>query len=210
MGDSFLITRPDHDDTTRYLYVFCEKIVKKASQLGKKFIDLKKKKANLREFLKSVKIINPLILILNGHGNENVVTGFNNKTLIEKDRNDNLLKERITSALSCQSAKKLGPSAVKKGALAYIGYDEDFIFLIEENKISTPLSDKTAGQFLNPAIDVPLSLLSGSTAKKAYQKSQNSFRKIIRKLQSSDTGKAEKEAILYLLWDKNHQVCLTK
>src|SRR3989344_837654 len=128
MSSSYLITRPDHDDTTRYLFFWAEKIIKKAGTLKKKIVDLSGKKASPAQFLKALRKIKPHFLFLNGHGNEDVVTGFNNVPLVEKDRNENLLKNRrgknpkiISKRLSENSSQPRPPKPNRKQFTTFNG-----------------------------------------------------------------------------------------
>ncbi|KKT36670.1 MAG: hypothetical protein UW22_C0034G0013 [Candidatus Gottesmanbacteria bacterium GW2011_GWB1_44_11c] len=104
--------------------------------------------------------------------------------------------------------KELGPSCVKKGTTAYVGYTDDFIFLTEEAKESRPLTDKVAKLFLEPSNDVAISFIKGHSAGQANQRSKDYFKKNIKKLMTSDTPKEDRELIPYLLWDMDHQVCI--
>lgn len=113
----------------------------------------------------------------------------------------------MTYALSCSSAKILGPTAVNAGATAYIGYNEDFIFFISPEKISRPLQDKTAEMFLTPANHVIVSLAKGHTTKEATDAAKGYFLKSIQKFISSEASIDEREYMRYLIWDMKSLVC---
>lgn len=203
-----LITRPNHDLPTNYLFYFSEEIISQAKKNRIAVADLKKNRANKKELVRIVKKIKPEIIVFNGHGNEEIISGYNNEVLIKINRDEELLKRSIIYAVSCRSAKKLGPSCIKSGTLTYLGYTEDFIFLYDENVVTRPKNDKIASFFLKPSNQVAISLLKKNTAGQSSLRSKELFRKTIRRLLTSEAAGKEKEALPYLLWDLNHQVCL--
>lgn len=208
MNNYFLITRPNHDVTTNYLYYWSTKIITEAEKKGFEVIDLKGERANKKEFVSVINKTRPSFVVLNGHGNEEAVAGFDNKNLIKVGDNERLLNEKISYAVSCRSAKILGSECVRQGAKAYIGYEDDFTFLVDETKITKPLEDKTAEFFLEPSNQIAISLLKGNNTGNSYQKSQQYFRRNIRRSLTSETASADKENVPFLLWDMKHQVCL--
>lgn len=203
-----LITRPNHDDITRYLYFWSEIIIHQAKKLKKVVIDLAGKKANYQEFIKVLKKNNPLFIIINGHGNKKVVTGFNNEILAQSGLNESVFDRKIVFARSCQSAAILGKSCVKKGTKTYIGYNEDFVFFVEEDKKNNPLEDKTAKIFLEPSNFIAIALLNGENTGQANDKSKEMYRQNMAKLMTSETPEQDRELIPFLRWNMVHQVCL--
>lgn len=208
MNKKFVITRPDHDLTTDYLSHWGKLIITQAKQKGIDVIDLRRERANRQELEHIILKTKPSFLVLNGHGDDKTVTGYDNKPLIEAGKNDQLLQGTVTYAFSCRSGKKLGRKAVESGTRAYIGYDDDFIFMVDESKHSKPLQDKTAALFFEPSNAVAIALLKGNTASTSSERSKNMFRQNIRKLLTSESPREEKDALPYLVWDMNHQVCL--
>jgi len=208
--NSVRVTRPKHDITTNYLYYWAGLVIKEAESKNIKIIDLKEKRANCKEFTNVVKKINPDLIFLNGHGDSNTVTGHNNQPLVENNRNESILDKKIIYALSCCSAKRLGVKCVKKGTQAYIGYNDDFIFMFEEDQTTHPTQDKTAKLFLKPSNLVVSTLIKNNSPKESYNRSQKAFKKNITSLLSSETPHGRKETLPYLLWDMKHQVCLEK
>jgi hypothetical protein len=183
MNHSLLVTMPNFDLTTRYISVWAKKIIKLAQEKGDEVFNLEKKRANRKEFESMMKKNEPTIVFLNGHGDYDLVAGQDNEILVKiGEENEKLLKSKIVYALSCRSGKILGPSSVKFGASAYIGYDEDFIFLYDETKRTRPEQDKTAEMFLEPSNQVMVSLLKNHTPKEAHQNSKQSY--VIMKIES--------------------------
>lgn len=209
MEKSLLITRPEHDLTTLYISKWSEKVIDEAKRKKVDVIDLHREKANKNRvagILKKKAGIKMLV-IFNGHGNADMVTGHDNEPLVTKDNAD-VLSAKIVYARSCQSAKVLGKTAVAKGCLAYLGYQEDFIFLIDEDKITKPLEDAKAALFLEPSNYVINSLLKGHSAIDANNRSKNLFRKNLEKVLTGKNSSEDRYAARFLYWDMTNQVCL--
>src|SRR3989338_9661118 len=117
-----LITRPEHDPGTRYLSRWSERVIEEAQKRNFDVIDLHKEKATRKEFEGRVKKIQPEFILINGHGSENSVTGHDNEVLVQHGDNEALLHNRITYAVSCDSAAVLGTECVKKGKTTFLGY----------------------------------------------------------------------------------------
>ncbi len=207
MKHSLLVTRPNFDLTTRYISTWAKKIITLAKEKGNNVFDLDKKRANRNEFESIIRKKEPSLIFLNGHGDYNIVACQNNEELIRAGDNERILKSKVVYALSCRSGKILGPSSIKFGADAYIGYDEDFIFLYDENKRTRPEQDKIAEIFLEPSNQVMVSLLKNHTPKEAHKNSKQSFARRIRKFLSSQSTAQESSAVKYLIWNMQHQVC---
>lgn len=205
-----LITRPNHDPTTNYLYYWSQELIDLAKKRGNQVIDLAKKRANAEEFASVIKKVRPSLVVLNGHGNSSIVGGYNDEPLIIAGKNEGLLNKAIVYARSCKSGEKLGPASIKSGCRAYIGYDDDFVFVTEIDKITRPLEDKTAKFFLEPSNCVVTSLLKGHSVEEADRRSKNLLRQNIQKLVTSAASKEEGDLVPYLLWNYTHQVCLGK
>lgn len=208
MSKTILITRPSYDSTTRYISSWAEKVIQVAKSKGNSVIDLYKNRANKKETIGVIQKKNPTLIFLNGHGNDEIVTGHEGEVLIGVGVNEAILKSKIIYALSCRSAKVLGPSSIQHGAEVYIGYDEDFIFMYSVDKINHPLEDTTARLFLEPSNQVGISLLKGHTAQSSHENSKKFFMRNIQRLLTSQASKEDSAAVRYLLWDMQHQVCM--
>ncbi len=191
MSFTYLITRPEHDDTTYYLSNWGEKTIKVAESQGAKVLDLHGERANKEEFESKMKKLSPELVMLNGHGDLDLVTGNKNQVLIKAGVNEELLKSKIVYALSCKSAKILGPASIRVGALSYTGYEDDFIFVYEPNLFTRPLLDKTAGLFLEPSNIFVESLIKGNSVRESFERSRNiikkNFNRAVSTLESDPT-----------------------
>lgn len=206
---SILVTRPNHDITTRYLYYWARAVITEAEKRDLIIYDLKVKKANKNTLEGIIKKTQPSLIFINGHGDRSCVTGYDNEVLIKAGDNDSILEDKIVYALSCRSADQLGESSIKCGAIAYLGYKDDFVFMMESDKTSHPLQDKTASLFLDPSNLLIISIVKGNTPDDSYNRSQRAYKKNIQKLLTSESAPESKDLIPYLLWDMDNQVCLS-
>lgn len=204
MAQHLLITRPEYDYTTRYISEWAEKYLKLAKEKGYSLIDLKRERANRQEFESVIKKKKPEFIILNGHGNSDEVAGHDNETLIETHTNSEILADKITYALSCQSAKKLGVKVGLYPNTTYIGYKEDFAFLCLEKYGRKPTKDTLAGFFLEPSNAIVVSLLKGHNTSDSFSRGQYEFTKNIQKLLTSKIKSDEYSALRFLVWDLKH------
>lgn len=204
-----LITRPEHDHGTRYLSRWSECIIEEANRKGFTVIDLHGKKATRSDFEGRVRKINPALVVLHGHGNERSVTGHDNKPLVTLGENETVLYDRITYAVSCDSAALLGREIAEKGSATYIGYTKSFVFNFNPAHINQPTRDTRAAQFLNASNQVALALLKGHTAKEASERSKKAFKQSLLALLSSiASDSCAQEDAKDLYWNMTHQVCL--
>lgn len=202
---TILITRPNYDYTTRYLSLWAEKIKDFALSRGDSVLDLDGVRANKKEFESVNRKKSPSFIFLNGHGDRNFVCGQDNQILIEAGKNEEVLKSKIVYALACKSGQELGLKSIDKGAVAYIGYREDFIFMITTEKRTRPLEDKTAALFLDPSNQIANSLLKGNSVEESSRKSRSFFIRNIQKLLTSQSASEETAAVRYLYWDMKNQ-----
>jgi hypothetical protein len=112
---------------------------------------------------------------------------------------------KIIYALSCSSAKVLGESAVKKGAEAFIGYNESFVIYTDSERETTPLKDNIASSFIKPSNILSLSLLKGKTAKESSEKSKEEYKKEIRNYFTSNSIEGAERIAVGLFWNMNNQ-----
>ncbi len=207
---TLLATRPNFELTTKYISSWASKALEYAQEKEVVIFDLEKEKANRLTLETTLQEYSPEFVFLNGHGDYDKVCGQDNECLISANNNENILSGRTVYALSCRSAEILGKTAVAKGALAYIGYTEDFIFLYDEQQKQSPLQDKIAQLFLGPSNQVVLSLINGLSAQEASQNSKEHFLANVKKTLTSEAPKEQKGIVRYLLWDRHHQACWEK
>ena len=202
-----LITRPEHDVTTHYLSRWSKKIIEKAKSKGMDIIDLWREKANRKRVIGILEKRDIKIVFLNGHGKDDCVAGHDNEIILN-DGDKKAVNSKIIFARSCKSAKVLGKKAIIQGALAYLGYTDDFIFFYTPEKISQPLEDKTAALFLEPSNHIIIALLKGHSTGDADKKAKELFRKNMKELLIKGPSSDDYYAVKGLYWDMIHQVCL--
>ena len=203
-----IVTRPQYDTTTKYLSVWAAEVIDFAKKKGIEVVDLLKDKANKKDFTGRVKKLKPDIIFLNGHGDDDCVTGHDQETLVEAGHNHDILHGVITYALSCNSGKILGPKVVENNQATYIGYEDKFIFVWDSNYSVRPQDDPMAKPFMEASNQVMISLLKGHRAREASEKSKNKFKEHFMKLSSSQADSDSLQAAQFLWWNMRNQVCL--
>jgi len=203
-----LITRPNHDKVTSYLFQWSKEIINFKYPTEIQFLDLPAKEANKNKVESYLKKQSPKIVLFNGHGDDNTICGFKDEPLIETGKNDELLKDKIIYSLSCSSARKLGESSVNKGTDAFVGYRNSFMLFTDADSEATPLKDNIAASFLKPSNKLSISLLKGNTTQEASNKSKKEFKKEIKKFLSSKAIDGSDRIASALFWDMSSQVVL--
>ena len=83
MTKHFLITRPNYDKETAYVYSFSKSIVSIAIEMRDVHVtDLQEAKATRNNFEKTMKKFHPKLVFLNGHGDESSVWGHNDEPIL--------------------------------------------------------------------------------------------------------------------------------
>ncbi len=204
MNKILLVTRPEHDDITHYLSKWCVETIELAKSKNMQVFDLLREKAVKGEVESRLSKSSPNLVIFNGHGSDNHITGHKNQPIIIAGQNEALLKSKIVYAISCRSASVLGPCSIKAGAVSYTGYDDDFIFMYEPAKISKPLTDRTAKLFLEHSQRFTESLIKGNSVEESFERSRNNLKENLVRMLNSE--KKDSELAKYLWWDLKHMV----
>lgn len=118
------------------------------------------------------------IIIGMGHGDVDTFTGQNENLILRiGEYNPDEIKGKVVKLLSCQTGVLLGPDLVRNGARAYLGYTDDYLWVCDSDKASTPWSDHLASPFLLPVVDSINGILSGKTVGEAHQIEIDGYRK---------------------------------
>ncbi len=203
-----LVTRPNHDLTTTYLFYWSNPVLNIAKSKSYSVLDLQGRKATQKYFVSYIKKNNPALIFFNGHGSQNTITGHENEVLVESGKNENLLSSKIIYARSCESARILGKKSVEKGAITFIGYINKYVFLYLAEKVTKPLQDTIAKLFLEPSNLIPISLLKGNTTADAYEKSQKGMRRNLYFVLSTKASSPQKNTAPYLWSNIRSQVII--
>lgn len=207
MAKSILITRPNHDLITTYLFYWSIQVINIARKKGYKIFDLDSKKACIKLFTSYVIKHKPTIVFINGHGNPSEIAGYDNEVIISYS-NLCMFIDIIVYARSCDSALGLGIKMVKEGAKAFIGYKRKFWLAYLQSKISAPLTDDVAKLFLEPSNLVPISLIKGNTVENSFRKSQEAMFRNFRYMLSTQATIDQKDAAPYLWINMKYQTII--
>lgn len=199
MSKSMLITRPDHDLITKYFYTWSNELVEFAKNKAIQVFDLKGKKSNRKEFLSYIKH-NPSLVFLNGHGNSNIFTGYDDEPIVEINT---IIKDAIIYARSCEVGRNLGLKLIHNGAYSFIGYNRKFFCGYTPEKITKPLEDPIACLFLKPSNLIISTLLKNNSVQEAHNRSRKSMYNNFRKMVSSTATFEEKYSARWL-WSNMH------
>ncbi len=202
---ALLITRPDHETVTKCLCLWSEAVKEFAEHKGIIVYDLKGKKANRKEFESYLSKNRPALLFLNGHGNAEIITGYDDYPLVDSSSS---MPECIVYGRSCDAALFLGPYLVQKGTRTFIGYCRKFILGYSLEKIMRPLEDHIARLFLEPSNLVITTLLKGNTTSEAHRRSRAEMYKNFIKMLASTSSYEERHAAPWLWSNFNSQILL--
>lgn len=202
MVKQFLITRPRHDKRTFYIHSFSKGIVAIAKDNGNiHMTELEGPKATRKKFESYTEKNKPSLIFLNGHGDEISVLGHENKPILDQ-KNIKIVKGKIVYALACESLVKLGPLAVEKGAKAYIGYNDEFQWVVDLSRTSSPDKDKNAAPFRKACFVLGKNLLEGIPVGKCIERTKHEYKRLIRTYGTSEDNYGDSPLIgLALSWN---------
>ena len=109
------------------------------------------------------------IIIGVGHGSVDAFCGQNEVVLLEVGKySPREVSGKVIKLISCQTGVELCPDLVRNGAACAMGYNDDYVWIMDSDLASTPWADKEfAGKCLMPVIDGLNALLDGKTAREA-------------------------------------------
>ena len=145
-------------------------------------------------FERAVSAYDPALVVGVGHGSPSEYTGQCRESVLW-ECSDGLVRGRVIYLLSCSTGKVLGPDLVGKGAEAFIGYVEDFMFISSGE--ADPLADPVARYFFEPVAELLARLYTGSTVGEAVSKSKELYNSLIDHL--SRLGVSWAPAVMALL-----------
>jgi len=186
MVKQFLITRPNYDKETSYVYSFSKAVVAIAKENKEIHVtELDGKNVTRKNFVAAVSANKPRLIFLNGHGDKMEIYGHNDEPILDK-ANVNLTSGKIVYALSCGSLIGLGNLAIKSGAEAYIGYEEEFTWVGEISKTAIPDKDKNASPFRKICFLLGKNLLSGMTVGESVTRTREEYKRLIKNYGTSE------------------------
>jgi hypothetical protein len=115
-----------------------------------------------------------------GHGQYNTFSGYRGEVILEVGSyHPSEVKNKIVHLLSCKTGTQLGPDIVARGAKAFFGYSEDFIFDV-----------KYQDTFFNCALEVDRALADGLDAASVHARTHVIFQREIDALAATDAQAA--------------------
>ena len=123
--------RPSYELATNYLYEWFGLGVEYARRLGYRVIDIAGEDATPGNLLEALNTYTFSALFLGGHGNPDTFTGQNGVIILKACQNDEVLSGNLAYLLSCYTGQELGPSMIDKDVIAYVGYQNDFRFMVD-------------------------------------------------------------------------------
>ncbi len=199
MNKHILLTRPNHDPTTNYLYYWSEPIIDFANSKGYSLHDLSKSKANKQNFESHLHHRKINFIFFNGHGNRETICGYNDEPLIEIGTDLKYFNGLSMYIRSCQVMSILGKEFISNGVLACIGYVRKFTFFRSTAYLTHPLKDKYARIFLEPSNLVVTTILKGNTFGEAYARSQYAMKKNLQRILSG-AANADQRSMAFALY----------
>jgi len=196
----FLITLPDYEIATRYASKWAELTIKFTTL---KVIKLSQKKANKKTVSSFLKKQPVKLVMFNGHGDESTIYGNDDEVLIKSGLNEDLLNSKIVYAVACSCAAILGPSSVKKGCKAFIGYKRPFMFAGWGNA-HNPILDDRAKPFFESSNLIVTSLMKGCTVEESCNKSKQLIQNSISQLLSSQATNDDRMDASMLFWNSTN------
>jgi|SRR3989338_8398434 len=180
MVKKFIVTRPNWDIMTSYLYDFSKTIIKSVKETKDIHLtSIENNEVNRINFENSVKKENPKLIFLNGHGDKKSVAGHENEIILD-EKNINLAKDKIIYALACDSLEDLGKTAVKEGAKSYIGYKASFMIVRDPSRESNPSKDNNALPFRRACNTLINSLVIGSSVEESVNLTKKEYTYFIK------------------------------
>ena len=155
-----LFFRPNTDLALSYGKEWLARGIEEAVKRGFNVIDLVDEACTfdtLKNILETEKID---VVILLGHGNANIFTGFEQQIVLEACHNDQIMSGTISHFVSCLIGQELLPSIIEKKGIWTIGYQTTFDFMIEPPEAVEPFSDIT--------LAVIAAILDGGKLKEAW------------------------------------------
>jgi len=108
------------------------------------------------------------IIIGVGHGDVDVFTGQNEAVILKAGQySPREVRGKVIKLLSCQTGVILGPNLVANGCAAFMGYTDDYVWVMDADLAKTPWADEMAATSLMPVVDGLNALLDGKTAREA-------------------------------------------
>lgn len=126
------------------------------------------------------------IIIGTGHGTVDSYMGQQESVIWQADSiNRKEVDGKVIKLVACDCGALLGPALIANGAKCFWGYDEDLLWIADENYYYQPWGDPSAKSVMMPIVDGINCLLDGSPAEQAFAVEKNGF---IKNMGNTDFG----------------------
>lgn len=118
------------------------------------------------------------IIIGVGHGDAATFSGYKEAIILKVGKyNPREVKGKVIKLLSCQTGLALGPDLIRNGAESFLGYCDDYVWVMDADMASRPWADEMAATCLMPVVDSLNALLDGKTTGEALQKELDGYQR---------------------------------
>jgi hypothetical protein len=202
-----VVTRPNHDYATLCGYTALSVVNEYYFGKGYEVRDLSGSTATRGNVLREL----PADMFYGvGHGDVDVFTGWGNQTVFYVcDCRE--LSGSIVYLLSCLTARELGGDIVRKGARAYVGYSEEFTWVLYDRYTCAydTYNDRYCKWFFTPVRVLLERIADGATAGEANASSIAEWNfGISYWLENPENDPNAGLVLYYLTWDRDAQTLL--
>jgi hypothetical protein len=155
------------------------------------------------KFISAIESLNPSLVVGMGHGNAEAYAGQYTEggySILLTTANADLMAGRVVYLLSCLTAQELGPMMEARGATAYAGYNQEFVWTVSTPE--SPATDPLAAPFARASTMYPKVLIAGKTVEEAREEAIKTFNQEIEAWEQS-TDTYAREVVKWLLWDRD-------
>jgi len=202
-----VVTRPNHDYATLCGYTALSAVNEYYFRRGYEVRDLSGSTATRDSVLKEL----PADMFYGvGHGDTDVFTGWGNQTIFYVcDCKE--LSGSIVYLLSCLTARELGEDIVRKGARAYVGYNEVFAWVVYDRYTCAydTYNDRYCKWFFTPVRVLLERIADGATVGEANASSIAEWNFGVSYWTENPENDPNAGLVLYyLVWDRDAQTLL--
>jgi hypothetical protein len=189
-------------------------VLKQASDSGWTVFDASDENANAEYVYQSIDSNDPGVIYGFGHGNEGRYTAQHREDIFNTSSCDKV-KGRIVYLLSCLTANALGPEIMKKGALAYAGFNISWTWVADTDvnnnfNYPDPYQDNYAKCFFESANELMVAITKGYSFIEAVQASVAKYNEWIQYwYKDNPSDPASQDCIMWLAHDRDGLVALT-
>jgi hypothetical protein len=108
------------------------------------------------------------LLIAGGHGSDGDILGQDDINPILDADNLPDMSGKIIWLVSCDTGKDLGPALISAGAKAFVGFQQDLVWIASPLLAFTPWFDNQSMLVMKPIMDGINTLLNGKTVQESY------------------------------------------